>query len=174
MKEFFNGWRRKLGCVTLVMAFVFVGGWLRSLRIFDRINCPLGRECAIAVTSWEGVFASRIGWDNDDPWDVFDWRVRDQDYYGYTDPNDENGCYRLTQPIPDGSGCFVSWYLLGENSGIGVTPLDQRSYRRMLFMIVPYSFIVVPLTLLSAFLLLSKPRKSTQKRITEPNANEGA
>ena len=33
--------------------------------------------------------------------------------------------------------------------------------------IVPYGIITVPLTLVSAFLLLSKPRKSTQKKIAE-------
>lgn len=33
MREFFHGWRRKAGCVTLVMALVFTAGWIRGLVI---------------------------------------------------------------------------------------------------------------------------------------------
>src|SRR4051812_21970080 len=35
MGEFFKGWRRKLGVVTLVMACGFIGPWVRSLYIMD-------------------------------------------------------------------------------------------------------------------------------------------
>ena len=38
MGEFFKGWRRKVGCVTLVMACVFAAGWVRSLAIFDVVS----------------------------------------------------------------------------------------------------------------------------------------
>jgi hypothetical protein len=38
----------------------------------------------------------------------------------------------------------------------------------------PDCSVVSVLTLLSAFLLLSKPRKSTPKKTAEPTANEGA
>ncbi len=37
----------------------------------------------------------------------------------------------------------------------------------------PYWSIVLPLTILSAGLLLTKPRNSTQKKSPEPAANEG-
>lgn len=30
MHDFFNGWRRKVGVATLVMACVFTAGWVRS------------------------------------------------------------------------------------------------------------------------------------------------
>ena len=35
MGDFFHGWRRKIGVVTLVMALVFVSGWVRSLCAED-------------------------------------------------------------------------------------------------------------------------------------------
>src|SRR3954462_3489874 len=38
MREFFRGWRRKLGVATLVMACVFAAGWVRSLFHRDNIN----------------------------------------------------------------------------------------------------------------------------------------
>jgi hypothetical protein len=38
---------------------------------------------------------------------------------------------------------------------------------------IEYRTIVIPLTLISLWLLLSKPRQSTPKKIAEPAANEG-
>ena len=38
MGNFFRGWRRKLGVVTLLLACVAMGGWVRSLVIKDRID----------------------------------------------------------------------------------------------------------------------------------------
>ena len=38
MREFFRGWRRKTGCVTLVMACALIGAWLRSYVICDEIQ----------------------------------------------------------------------------------------------------------------------------------------
>jgi hypothetical protein len=35
MKEFFQGWRRKLGVATLVMALVFIGCWIRGFYVED-------------------------------------------------------------------------------------------------------------------------------------------
>lgn len=40
MREFFKGWRRKVGLVTLVMALVFTGGWLRSRFFEDSVIIP--------------------------------------------------------------------------------------------------------------------------------------
>lgn len=171
MLDFFYGWRRKLGCVTLMMALLFVGAWIRSLNNFDVINCPLGQEYAIAITSWNEAFAIRIGWD-EDSWSVFDWRSSDADDFGYTD----SACwfYRFKQPIPDGSGCFVSWYLLRDWGGVGVTPVDQRSMRRMIFLIAPYWPIAIALTAISAILLLSNPGTSLPRKLTKPIAAEVA
>ena len=33
MKEFIRGWRRKAGCVTLMLALLLITGWIGSLRI---------------------------------------------------------------------------------------------------------------------------------------------
>lgn len=35
MREFFRGWRRKAGCVTLVMACVMAGMWVRGFYMND-------------------------------------------------------------------------------------------------------------------------------------------
>src|SRR5882757_6755381 len=38
MGEFFRGWRRKIGVVTLVMASVLTVGWTRSLTLHDCVD----------------------------------------------------------------------------------------------------------------------------------------
>src|SRR5579863_9508898 len=37
MREFFRGWKRKVGLVVLAIACLFVGGWVRSLSTVDFI-----------------------------------------------------------------------------------------------------------------------------------------
>lgn len=37
MPEFFRGWKRKFGVVTLVMAYVSAVGWVRSITKWDSI-----------------------------------------------------------------------------------------------------------------------------------------
>ena len=38
MKDFFHGWRRKAGCVTLVMALAVTGAWVRSNIVEDDLS----------------------------------------------------------------------------------------------------------------------------------------
>lgn len=40
MGSFFQGWRKKVGLATLIMALAFMGGWLRSLSIVDLVVFP--------------------------------------------------------------------------------------------------------------------------------------
>jgi hypothetical protein len=49
-----------------------------------------------------------------------------------------------------------------------------RGHLRTKILLVPYWSFVIPLTLFSSFLLLSKPLKSTSEKITEPVNTEGA
>lgn len=50
MGEFFRGWRRKVGCLTLVMACLTMGGWIRSLFRTD--------EVMIWEGDWIGYYVS--------------------------------------------------------------------------------------------------------------------
>jgi hypothetical protein len=38
MRDLFRGWRRKVGCVTLVMALMLIAVWIRSFRGTDIVN----------------------------------------------------------------------------------------------------------------------------------------
>ena len=42
MGEFFKGWRRKIGVVTLAIALFATGGWIRSLYTGDIVLLALG------------------------------------------------------------------------------------------------------------------------------------
>ena len=59
MGEFFKGWRRKIGCVALVMALVFMGGWVRSTVVQDEVRISLGylplffNSCNGTLTWWQ-------------------------------------------------------------------------------------------------------------------------
>lgn len=41
MKQFFHGWRRKAGLVTLVMACVVATSWVRSLQFCEQAWCSV-------------------------------------------------------------------------------------------------------------------------------------
>jgi len=143
--EFFKPWRRKLGVVTLVMACVFVGGWVRSEFIIDLlgITFPHDRHYVFSCRSC-------IWWKHDNHkaslrplgWQASSWRE-------FT-PGDEF----LTSRYLDTEEAFSNDY---------VSNLRDR------VRCIPYSAIVIPLTLLSAFLLLSKPRVAKPKTIAEIN-----
>ena len=44
MREFFRGWRRKVGVLTLVMALGFMAGWVRSSFSRDWIRLHSGKH----------------------------------------------------------------------------------------------------------------------------------
>jgi hypothetical protein len=146
MHTFFHGWRRKAGCVALLIACAMAGMWIRSRVRYEYFIVPLG-SVSYGVTSMHGGldFARMTELDsspaytsiyksvelhiapedpfNGTPWDAsfeFDWR----------------------------------WDWAGFHIGEGQYP----SRRDQDFMI-PYWAIVLPLTLLSARLLLSRPRQ---------------
>jgi hypothetical protein len=105
MREFFRGWRRKAGCVTLVTACVFVAAWGRHLVFQDRIDIPVGDSIIWAIAL-----------------------------------------------IDDG-------ILFTEYTNIELTP-GTFLYRHNDSIVIPYWSTIIPLTAISAWLLLSKPRKT--------------
>ena len=44
MREFFRGWRRKVGVVTLVVALTLMAMWLRSYLFNDEVLFPCGQS----------------------------------------------------------------------------------------------------------------------------------
>ena len=56
MREFFNGWRRKAGCVTLVMACGLMGMWVRSCIVIDNVRIPFGNQRLEFATFRGGLY----------------------------------------------------------------------------------------------------------------------
>ena len=150
MREFFRGWRRKIGIMTLVMACVFSVGWVRSVHVKDEFSLRRNANITHHLIS----SSSRLGWKTvsiDDPQSIqfvinlfFSKPAGEYDFFRAPNPDwkwrTEFCGFEFGQFIPKGPPWSESIWL------------------------VPYWSITVPLTLLSAFLLLSKPRQSTQKK----------
>ena len=169
MGVFFIGWRRQAGVVTLLMACVIMGSWVRSLVRHDLVMIPWGND-TFCVESACGVieFARLTTRDHKSKpmWSANEitpthWRWLNND-----------GIPRAVDHLGELSENEIDWRWdwAGFHFGAGHS-INDREEDYMF----PYWSIVVPLTLLSAYLLLSKPNKSTSKKITEPTgtATEG-
>ena len=136
MLGFLKGWRRKVGALTLVIACVFAAGWLRSLQsrefIFIEFEIPFGgRIHAYTSANQMDILLQRsTGW-------YFD--------FGKVDPI-------VTLNALDGVW-FFDVQQIEEEIEDGVLQVSAGYEVRFYF----YA-IVIPLTLLSAYLLLPKPR----------------
>jgi hypothetical protein len=150
MREFFRGWRRKVGCVTLVLAVAVTGMWARSFVVADQL-----RVSACSVASIRGTVAA----------------VRSTPPLASPQPTystflvseimnfkpDENGNY------PDwwgGVKVDQRWDLAGFHFGRRRIDQDQQSTIQLGF---PHWSLVLLLTLLSAYLILWKPRKRVKQ-----------
>ena len=177
MGEYFKPWRRKIGVLTLLLACMFAAGWARSLIVIDLINFPTGRETAIAFSSTGCSINIRAGYDeevfNELEWDtllVEPWQPGTSMVPGEPDEADEPELVRRYKyPIYPHDYEPVDWTLRLLGFGVGVTPFEFSDTFRQHYLMIPYWSVVIPLTLLSAFLLISKSHKSIQKKIVEPN-----
>ena len=115
MREFFKGWRRKTGCVTLVMACVFALAWLTSVNGFEFLRLP--NRIGIVVLDQKLI----IGSITRHPIPVLP---------------------ELTGPKPSNVFRF--------SDATAVYEMEMRST-------IHFVFLVIPLTLLSAWLLVTKP-----------------
>ena len=152
MSDFFRGWRRKFGVVTLVLAMVLIFWWVRSLFITDVLclrekNRFLEAYLFDIITVYSSdhvnVFAS-------DGSSLIWLRRKDRN------PNDPS-------------------YSTYEASGdVLEHMIPQMNVSNPVVVYVPYPAIVIPLVLISLWLLLSKPHKSNQKKLAEPIENDVA
>ena len=139
MGEFFKPWRRKIGCVTLLLACVFTAGWIRSRTVAD----------------WVLLFGNTVVVSGGQKFVVVDRsRIR---IIHLLAPERR---VQTTLLFPHQLTSRFGW---GYCTGIGVmTGFDIGMG------MLPYWSIVLPLTLISVFLFLTKPHKSTPMKINEP------
>lgn len=147
MREFFRGWRRKAGCLTLVLACVLAAGWIRSYAHIDNLLL-ITDQTLNGVLSINGATTWGTNWMTDGSKQQFDTWLKWK-----TAPVTP----LMNVSTPDGT--TYHWkYSLG---GFQLYRYDWSRFNQSgMACTLPYWSIVIPLTLLSAWLLLSKQREA--------------
>ena len=159
MGEFFNGWNRKIGVLTLLLACVLMGWWVRSLRICDDVY--FCRE-QISLVSKSGAFFV-FQRSDDDPHNVA-WQFPIWQTFA-----------TFSDEIALDADQEIQWRMRSLGFDIGelrfdirkIVTTDRNGYR-ICWWQFPYWSILIPLTFLSLRLLLSKHRLSNTNKLTEP------
>lgn len=158
MGEFFLGWRRKLGVVTLVIACVVLSAWIRSTSTVAILGydgdftsvCICASRRGITWTSYtrpQQFLSEATGW----TWEY----VQGSEHEWYEPMFLEIEAYSWVF-----AGYIFFWKQTTETACGGA------------IVNVPYWSIVIPLTAISAWLLLSKTRKLIPKPL-ESSASIG-
>ena len=137
MPHYFQSWRRILGVMTLVMACVFAVGWVRSLTVNESINLSSDNFTLHTIYSGESI----LSWET--------WRSDTEfDPEGFPNFYETHNILTRNPPPYEHEIRFFGFRFAEDR-----VSLDTRIWE------IPYWSIVLPLTLLSAWLLLSKPRR---------------
>ncbi len=147
MGGFFHGWRRKAGCAFLVIAIPLASAWMRSASTDDAVRFTVFGRRHLIRSERNGL--SWCGWDEkDDDFRMPNWAS--QPHWQPEDlkiaPGVLSGSFLRGFPHPD--------YLFGI--------LFERESRRGCEWKIAHWILVWPLTLLSAYLILWKPRQASK------------
>lgn len=164
MREFFRGWQRKMGAVTLLMACVLLGVWLRSEIRYDSI--------ALFIKPYRYGISSSIGrlrlqqTRRSDSIRFFVTSLNtptDRIYDTAIEKNERWLHEPWTEFRPNWQMSFLGFHLSnGKGTGRGEASKELET----LICFVPYWSLVIPLTLLSACLLLSKRRPKLNQPVS--------
>lgn len=149
MCDFFKPWRRKIGVATLVMACVFAAGWVRSFYFMDAVGFDRDDNTSETFHSDRGQI---IWWESSSDFDHTEFSLS----RAWTLLR--HGSHRCDDGMPQ-FNIYTSWRfkIMGIGSGIESA---LRGEGRGRFIYASYWTFTVPMFLLSAWLLLSKPRMS--------------
>ena len=147
MRVFFKGWKRKAGIATLALTCLITVGWMRSIVVADFLAYPLNQTPLLEVAS----NSQSIGWKiqpdagSDLSWDRLDWASLPAEPVSWWEAN-------------------FHWvwrqYGFGVADGIEHTSGVLPNFEPSTIVVFPYWSLILPLTMLSSYLLLSQPPKS--------------
>lgn len=155
MREFFRGWKRKIGVVTLLMACLFLAGWLRSLNnqettafsIHDKLRCQvLSQDGIVTVRMIGSEFPVRDSCGSLDLVIILRPYLDTGEIRQHVVPLDRSYFNRNPLLLSFPGYGFVATNFKHETLGIQVSIWN-----------IPYWSIVLPLTLASAWLLSKRP-----------------
>lgn len=164
MNGYFKPLRRKLGVVTLLLACIFAAGWVRSNYKYDLVTFN-GKPWKFIAGSFPVTIY--LGQTRHQPQLQFFWMSINSDFNSFTDTT-ITGTGKRTIDLADlKRHDVINWRW----DWAGFHLSDGRKYGRELRMcLLPYWSVVLPLTALSAWLLLSNVRTSKLRAIAEPRA----
>ena len=144
MGEFFKGWRRKAGLVTLAMACLLAVAWMRSYVVRDVVTFTRSDRLHMIVSS----HSHASWWAMANVYSQMEWNR-------YSIP-----------PTERGRNSHLAHFRLMEST-IASVMLQSRPPQGAIWT-VPYWSLVLPLTLLSAWLILGKTRKYQPPSTSDP------
>ncbi len=144
MRDFFHGWRRKAGGVSLVMALLLMCGWLRSYSKIDLISFPTGQLTEDSLISGD----ASLVWERS--------RFKDLSLV----PEFPSWIARCCPQGIYGDEMGINWRWRFAGFGAG-DALNDTSWSTL--WMTPYWCSTIPLIILSAYLILWKPRKRATK-----------
>ena len=150
MGEFFRETRRKECLFILAVTCFLAAGWIRSFSLIDVFSTPL-----VNIVS---VDHSLILLLHKTLHPLHLWGVDTTDRSAMADDTLDS---ELRSVFVD-----FNWHFLGKGFGIGGGPAVR-------VILLPYWSLVIPLTVLSAFLLLSKPLSSIKRKTGTQKENSG-
>ena len=174
--RFFHGWRRRLGLAMLAMALGTLA--LSNYGNWSRFS---GGYLNVGTTDSEEPRHDAFRWPNRGRgfmWSV--WRFPEDSGLLPGELRSSSGWQFGDQDEPDFDiFAFLNIQSHWQFGGFHVVKGKAIGKHRVVnipisFVIVPDWFITLPLTALSAYLLLFKPRHTTSKNISELTAKEGA
>lgn len=146
MNGYFKPLRRKIGVVMLLLAGVIVVGWVKSQQAQDTFTMSTHGQCYIQSVSWNGnliVMLAEVK-RSDKPYVLPFWESRPIDSKGWYFKAGGNPVHQDPTLIPLG---MKSYDIGGQRILVSITGCRLQYWQ-----------VAIPLTLLSAYLLLSKPR----------------
>ena len=150
MREFFKPWRRKIGLLTLLMACVFMAGWVRSSFIRDWI------------VFYSGNHLVQFGSDSQRLYCLVDYSKDHINKEGATWKVPSFGTAVLSRPDPLAPATLDDSHRSWSRHWLGfyVWQKTYWDFYQSTLYVIPYWSVVIPLTLASAFLLLSTQRRA--------------
>ncbi|MDB5345362.1 MAG: hypothetical protein JWP89_3739 [Schlesneria sp.] len=154
MHSFFRGWRRKCGVAMLVIALAFWCLWVRSLIVIDMFDFAFW-GCSHRVVVMDGSLA----WDR-----AYPYTAEQAAFQG------PSGIV-VSSWVSVRSGGIISIFDLCRDvkwkwRGLGFAHGNDQAWGGITIAVtlIPYWFLAIPLTFLSAYLILWKPRKREGSR----------
>ena len=144
MGNYFKPWRRKIGVMTLGLTCLLVMGWVRSFSLTDFVQSEISSQSCVFLESSAqtiGAGMERANERNPPIWNIF--------------PTLDTTRSSGIKPLNDIQ--HFRWNEQWHDFGIGGN-YDNYPDNLLLEVQAPYWSTVIPLTLLSAYLLLAKPR----------------